>query len=644
MATKQFQAETKQLLDLMIHSIYTHKEIFLRELISNASDAIDKVKFQALTEDILGEDSDFGVRIDLDKESNILTISDNGIGMTYDDVVNNIGTIAKSGSKQFFEKLKEANENPDVDLIGQFGVGFYSAFMVADEVTLITKAAGEEKGVLWKSSGDGTYTIDEFDKEKRGTEIRLHMREIDADKDDENYVDQNKVEALVKKYSDYVRWPVSMDFYTDKPEEKDDDGKVTKEAETVVESRIMNSMTPLWRKNKSEVEDDEYNDFYRSSFHAWDNPVDIIHTKGEGTIEYTALLFIPEKTPFDFYSSHFERGLKLYSKQVFIMDKCKELLPEYLGFVKGLIDSPDFSLNISREILQHSRQLKTIAKKVEGKVIDSLKYMLKTDRDKYENFWKEFGKSIKAGVYSEYGANKEKLQDLLLFSSSQSDKETTLREYVDRMKEDQKEIFYAAGKDVETIERMPQMEMFKEKDVEVLYFIDKIDEFTSMTLKDYDGKSLKSIASGDIDLDTEEEKKAHKEDKEKLEKENKSLLETIKENLTGKVTDVQLSNRLKSTAVCIVSQDQGMSLNMEQIMAEAGQDMMMGQKAQKILEINPDHKLFSALKNIYGEDAKSEKLKQFSTLLYDQALLMEGVPLENPVEFANMVSDLMINA
>jgi len=540
--------------------------------------------------------------------------------------------------------LKEANENPDVDLIGQFGVGFYSAFMVADEVTLITKAAGEEKGVLWKSSGDGTYTIDEFDKEKRGTEIRLHMREIDADKDDENYVDQNKVEALVKKYSDYVRWPVSMDFYTDKPEEKDDDGKVTKEAETVVESRIMNSMTPLWRKNKSEVEDDEYNDFYRSSFHAWDNPVDIIHTKGEGTIEYTALLFIPEKTPFDFYSSHFERGLKLYSKQVFIMDKCKELLPEYLGFVKGLIDSPDFSLNISREILQHSRQLKTIAKKVEGKVIDSLKYMLKTDRDKYENFWKEFGKSIKAGVYSEYGANKEKLQDLLLFSSSQSDKETTLREYVDRMKEDQKEIFYAAGKDVETIERMPQMEMFKEKDVEVLYFIDKIDEFTSMTLKDYDGKSLKSIASGDIDLDTEEEKKAHKEDKEKLEKENKSLLETIKENLTGKVTDVQLSNRLKSTAVCIVSQDQGMSLNMEQIMAEAGQDMMMGQKAQKILEINPDHKLFSALKNIYGEDAKSEKLKQFSTLLYDQALLMEGVPLENPVKFANMVSDLMINA
>jgi len=646
MKTREFQAETKQLLDLMIHSIYTHREIFLRELISNASDALDKVKFKSLTEPELLEGSgDFEISIEIDEENNTLTISDNGIGMTSDEVIENIGTIAKSGSKQFFEKLMKNKDSKDnMELIGQFGVGFYSSFMVADKVVLTTKTAGAENAVIWESTGDGTYKIGETDKEKRGTEITLHMRDIEEDKEEKNFVDQFVIESLVKKYSDYIRYPVNMDFHTENPEEKDEDGKVTKEKEVVVENRVMNSMTPLWQKTRTEIEDEDYNNFYKQTFHAWDEPVDVIHTKGEGTIEYTALLFIPEKAPYEFYSTQYERGLKLYSKQIFIMEKCKELLPEYLGFVKGIVDSPDFSLNISREILQHNRQLRTISKKIESKVLDSLKYMLGSNREKYEKFWTEFGRAIKAGVYAEFGTNKEKLQDLLLFYSSASEKMTTLKEYVERMPETQKEIYYAAGNDRVSIERMPQMEVFRDKGVEVLYLIDKIDEFTSVTLREYDGKTLKSISLGDIDLSNEEEKKKDKEEKDKLETENKDLLKLIKDNLENRVADVHFSSRLKSSAVCLVGSNDGISLHMEQLLAEAGQNDMMSPKASKILEINPDHKIFNVLQSIFNTEPDSEKLKNYSVLLYNQALMMEGMPVDNPIEFANQISTLMIDA
>ncbi len=642
METKIFQAETKELLDLMIHSIYTHKEIFLRELVSNASDAIDKIKFKSLTEpEILEKDNDFKIKIDIDKNNRTITISDNGIGMTYDDVVANIGTIAKSGTKEFFQKLAE-NKDENPDLIGQFGVGFYSAFMVAEKVTLHTKAPGEETGVIWESDGSGSYTIDKKEKDSRGTTITLHLRE--REDEDEDYLNQYEIESLIKKYSDYVRYPIMMDFYTEKPEEKDEKGNVTKESEIEVETRTLNSMVPLWQKSRNEISDEEYTQFYRQSFHAWDDPIDRIHTKGEGTIEYTALLYIPEKAPFDYYSMNYERGIKLYSKQVFIMEKCKELLPEYLGFVKGLVDSPDFSLNISREILQHSRQLKVIAKNIEKKVIDSLKYMMKTDREKYVKFWNEFGRAMKAGVYADFGANKEKLQDLLLFDSSNSEKSTSLKEYVERMPEHQKEIYFAAGKDRQTVESMPQMEMFKEKGIEVLYFTDKIDEFTSTTLRDYDGKALKSIAQGDIDLGTEEEKEEKKESKKKKEQENKDLLKTLKDHLGTKISEVRLSSRLTSSPVCIVGSESGVSLNMEQILQEAAAGDMPAPKADRVLELNPEHEIFNIVQKIHTADPQSEKLKSYAELLYNQALLMEGLSIENPQDMVKRISELMVEA
>jgi len=642
MGKRQFKAETKQLLDLMINSIYTNREIFLRELISNSSDAIDKLKFRSLTEpSLLGEDPDLRIEIEPDKENGTITIRDNGIGMTQEEVIENIGTIARSGSKEFFTELEEGKEKNTDELIGQFGVGFYSAFMVAEKVRLRTRAAGagSSEGVEWVSAGDGHYTVEKKDVEDRGTEITLFLRE---DVKEMGLTNEYQVEQLVTKYSDYIRYPVMMDVATETPEEKDEDGKVTKEKETTIETKTLNSMKPIWLKNKSDVEDKEYADFYRHAFHAYDEPMDVIQTKGEGTVEYNALLFIPTKAPMDFYSNQFERGMKLYSKQIFIMEKCKDLIPEYLGFVKGVVDSPDFSLNISREILQQDRQLQIIAKNVEKKILGALKYMLEKDRVKYVEFWNEFGRAIKAGVYAGFGMNKDKLQDLLLFESSNDEKMTSLAEYVERMPEAQKEIYFATGVSRNSIEKIPQMEMLKDKGYEVLFFTDKIDEFTSTILLNYKEKPLKNIAGSDLDLDSEEEKKEKKEKRDKLEEKSKDLLENIKKNLEGKVAEVRLSSRLKNSAVCLVSGSEGISINMEQVLSEASMSDMAAPKASRILEINPEHALFGKLSSI--NEGNEEKLKSYSELLYQQALIMEGIMPTDPVDFASKIADLMTSA
>jgi len=639
--TREFQAETKQLLDLMIHSIYTNKEIFLRELISNASDAIDKLRFESLTNhDLLEGDSNFEIFIVPDENTHTLTISDNGIGMTYEEVVENIGTIAKSGTKSFLEKLKEKETNNDNELIGQFGVGFYSAFMISDKVTLITRAPGMEKGVKWQSAGDGTYTIEECEKEKRGTTIIITLNEDfrTAGRPDENFLESYTIENLVKKYSDYIRYPIKMNFIK---EEKplDAEGKVIEDAPAtqVVEVRTLNSMTPLWTRNKNEITKEEYQLFYKDLFHDWEEPMELIHSKAEGTVEYTTLLFIPSRAPYDFYSQKSTSGIRLYSKHVFIMDNCQDLLPEYLRFVRGLVDSPDFSLNISREILQHSTQLKLIGKNLEKSVLKTLESLLTKDRPKYEKFWKEFGRALKIGAYTDF-SSRDKLKDLLLFSSSHSPETlTTLDDYIKRMPENQTVIYYATGKDQASVERLPQMELLREKNIEVLYLFDQVDEFTIDALKEYNEKKFQSISRGDLkldDIDTPEAKK----NTENIYKENESLIQAIKELLKGKIADVKISNRLKSSAVCLVSDDKGISLSMEQILSEMNQSMY---KASRILEINPNHDLFTTLQNLHQTAPDSEAFKDYCELLYVQALLIEGILPEDPIAFANKVSNLM---
>lgn len=644
--TMEFQAETKQLLDLMVHSIYTNREIFLRELISNASDAIDKIRFQSLTNlELLEGDSDFEIRLAIDPANRTLTISDNGIGMTYDEVVENIGTIAKSGTKAFLEKLQSQGQNQEqTELIGQFGVGFYSAFMVADQVTLITKAPGAVKGVKWESTGDGQYTIEEIEREKRGTTIILKLNEeyCKPDKPEENFLNQYTIQRLVKKYSDYIRYPIKMDF-TKEEKPTDKDGKEIKDAAPVVtvETRTLNSMTPLWTRNKSEIKPEEYNEFYKSVFHDWSDPLEVIHTKAEGVVEYTALLYIPSRAPFDYYTRDFKPGIKLYSRNVFIMDHCQELLPEYLGFVRGLVDSADFSLNISREILQQNKQLKLIGKNLEKSVLKTLENLLEKERSKYESFWKEFGRSLKAAIYVDFQA-REKLQDLLLFHSSHTgaDGLTTLAEYVKRMPAEQTEIYYAAGKDWNAVEHLPQMEVLREKGYEVLYLFDRVDEFTLESLHEYQSKHFKSISRGDLNLSGEKEQAAKKATEE-LSKANEGLLKAIKDHLGDKVSEVKLSNRLKSSAVCLVSAEHGISLQMEQILAEMDQKLM---RATRILELNPNHPLFGTLQKLYEAGSQSEKFKDYVDLLYGQALLIEGLGVEDPQAFANKVAGLMVAA
>ncbi|MCI5566943.1 MAG: molecular chaperone HtpG [Veillonellaceae bacterium] len=645
--THEFQAETKELLDLMIHSIYTNHEIFLRELISNASDAIDKLHFESLTNrDLLEGNEDFEIFLVPDKENHTLTISDNGIGMSRDEVIENIGTIAKSGTKAFMQQLQKAKEEDkgttDKEMIGQFGVGFYSAFMVADKVTILTRKAGEAQGWRWESDGSGSYSIEEADKKTRGTTIVLHLADdFHGDEKEENYEDRYKLQGLVKKYSDYVRYPIKMNFEVEETP-KDEKGEPIKDAKPVkkTEVRTLNSMQPLWTKNKSDITDEDYNKFIQSQFHEWEDPMEIFHTKAEGQVEYTALLYIPAHAPFNLYHTDYEPGVQLYSRHVFIMDKCKDLLPDYLRFVKGLVDSPDLSLNISRELLQQSRELKVIGKNLEKNILKTLSRTLKNNREKYEKFWNEFGKSLKIGVYNSIYSGTDttdKLKDLLLFTSSKDGRLVTLAEYVDRMKEGQKEIYYAPGKDKETIEQLPQMEMLRDKDIEVLYLTDPVDEFCIETIREYEGKKFHSVSRGDIDLDDADSKEAKKET-EDIAKKNDDLLKDIKKVLDGKVADVKLTARLKNSAVCLVADEAGPSLSMEHTFAEMDNPMF---KAKRILELNPHHALFSRLQSLHDVGSDNQDFKDYCDLLYTQALIIEGLPPENPVDFANKVAKLM---
>jgi molecular chaperone HtpG len=639
--TREFQTETKQLLDLMIHSIYTNREIFLRELISNASDAIDKIRFESLTNiELLEGNDNFEIFLIADENTKTLTISDNGMGMTYNEVMENIGTIAKSGTKAFMEKLKENEATSANDLIGQFGVGFYSAFMVANKVTVLTRAPQQTKGVRWESTGDGTYTIEECDKESRGTTIILNLLDeyCSADTPSENFLNHHTLQSLVKKYSDYIRYPIKMNF-TKEEKPRDADGKIIEDAPATqtVEVRTLNAMTPLWTKNKNEIAQEEYSQLYKNLFHDWEEPLETIHSKVEGAVEYTAVLFIPSHAPFDFYQRETTSGIRLYSRNVFVMDNYKDLLPDYLRFVRGLVDSPDFSLNISRELLQHSAQLQKVGRNLEKSLLKDLENILTKDRAKYERFWQEYGKAIKTGVYADY-QNREKLQDLLLFPSSHSDdKLATLADYVSRMPAEQKVIYYATGKDRSSVERLPQMELLKEKDIEVLYLLDRVDEFAIDALHEYKEMKFQSISRGDLELDdiktTESKQQA-----ENLAKENEDLLKAVKEQLTGKIEEVKISSRLKSSPVCLVSGDNGISISMEQILSEINKTPF---KAQRILELNPDHEVFDVLKSLYENDPADAAFKDFCDLLYGQALLMEGLIPDDLISFANKIATLM---
>lgn len=634
METRQFKAESKRLLEMMIHSIYTHKEIFLRELISNSSDAIDKLYFKSLTDDKVGlNKDDFAIWLTADKDTRTLKITDNGIGMTEEELENNLGTIANSGSLKFKteNKLEEDNQ-----IIGQFGVGFYSAFMVAKKVTVISKAYGSDKAYQWESEGVDGYTITEAEKKNAGTEIILELLE---DTDDENYsdfLDQYRLKSLVKKYSDYIRFPVKMEMTHSRPVEMSDEDKEAGKApeyEDYIEVETLNSMTPLWKKNKTELKEEDYKHFYTEKFYDYSEPLRYAHVKNEGNANYNALLYIPSKAPFDFYSKEYEKGLQLYSNGVLIMDKCADLLPDYFSFVKGLVDSEDLSLNISREMLQHDRQLKVIAKSIEKTISSELKKMLKNDREKYEEFWKAFGLQLKYGIYSDYGMNKEKLQDLLMFTSSKENKLVTLDEYVTGMREEQKFIYYATGDSVERIEQLPQTELVKENGFEILYLTDNIDEFAVKTLIKYKDKEFKSVSADDLGLENTEKQEEIK----AKEEENADLLKELSDALDGKVSKVILSQRLKSHPVCLTSEGE-ISLEMEKVL----NSMPNGQKitAQRVLEINPEHEIFGKLKSM-KESGDKDKLGKYAKLLYSQALLIEGMNIENPVEFSNLICELM---
>ena len=628
MAKKQFKAESKRLLDLMIHSIYTNKEIFLRELISNASDALDKRYYLSLTDENQRVDkNELKIRIDLDKENRTITLTDSGIGMTQEELESNLGTIAHSGSLEFKQKLEEGTS--DVDIIGQFGVGFYSAFMVAQRIIVETRSAQSEQAYSWISNGEDGYTIAPIMKEDVGTKIILELKpESEDDKVDE-YLDEYTIKNLIRKYSDYVRWPIEMEVETTKTVEGKD------EPETVKEIQTLNSMVPLWKRNKSEIKEEEYNEFYKNKFMDWENPAKVMHYSVEGTTSYNALLFIPAKTPYNFYSADYEPGLQLYCKGVFIMDKAKDLVPDYFRFVRDLVDSDDLTLNISREILQQDRQMKTLAKSIEKKIKNTLEDMLKNDREKYEEFFKNFGLSLKFGVYQDYGMHKDQLQDLLLFKSTNNDEYTTLDEYVSRMKEGQDQIYFASGESIELIKKLPQMEKLQDKGYEVLYFTDDVDEFAANIMMEYKEKKFKSINQGDLDLDDEEEKKA----KEEKTQENKSMLDKMKDALGDKVKEVRLSSRLKSHPVCLVS-DEGLSMEMEKVLNQMPNQNEV--KAGKILEINPDHDIFTTLQKIY--DKHPELMDEYTDLLYTQAMLIEGYKIDDPIAYANQVCDLMIRA
>ena len=638
MAKKQFKAESKRLLDLMINSIYTHKEIFLRELISNASDAEDKLAYKSLTDDSMGVSrADLKITIVPDKEKRTLTVSDNGIGMTREDLESNLGTIARSGSGQFKAGLAQDDKAAeDIDVIGQFGVGFYSAFMVSDAVTVISKAWGSDEAWMWQSDGADGYTVTACEKEQPGTDIIMHLK---ANADEENYdqyLETAKLQQLIKKYSDYIRYPITMEVedYRQKPKPADAGDDYKPEWETVKEWKTINSQIPLWQRQKSKVTPEEYNAFYKEKFNDWQDPLAVIHTSAEGAVTYKAMLYIPAQTPYDFYTREYQKGLQLYSSGVMIMDKCADLLPDCFRFVKGVVDSPDFSLNISREILQHDRQLKVIATALEKKIKSELLKMQKDDKEKYEKFWHAFGTQLKYGVVADYGAKKDLLQDLLLFWSSKEKGYTTLAAYQDRMPEDQKFVYYACGEDPEKIAKLPQVERILDKGYEILYCTEDVDDFVMKALAELDGKQFKSVADEDALPQTEEEKKAAQEKAEA----GKPVLEAVKEALGDQVKEVRISSILKSGACCLTA-DGPVSLEMEKYMnkVEGGQHM----KADRVLELNADSAPFAALKKAVDAGDK-DTVSKYSALLYDQALLLAGLPLEDPAGFAQMVSSRMV--
>lgn len=625
MENKEFKAESKRLLEMMINSIYSHREIFLRELLSNSSDAIDKIYYKALTDDALSFDkASYYIKVSVDKDKRTLTISDTGIGMTKEELENNLGTIAKSGSLAF----KNDNElKDDHEIIGQFGVGFYSAFMVADLVTVNSKALGSEEAYKWESKGADGYSIEPYEKDTVGTEIILKIKENTEDEKYDEYLEEYRLKELIKKYSDFIRYPIKMDVTEQKLKEGSD-----KEYEDVKEEQVINTMVPIWRKNKNELTKDDYDNFYAEKHYGFDKPLTHIHIKVDGAVRYNAILYIPEKMPYDYYSPEYEKGLELYSNGVLVMNKCPDLLPDYFSFVKGMVDSEDFSLNISREILQHDRQLQLIAKNINKKIKNELESLLKNEREKYDDFYKAFGRQLKFGVYSDFGSHKEILQDLLMFYSSKEKKPVTLDEYVSRMPEEQKYIYYASGESNERIEKLPQTELVADKGFEILYFTDDVDEFAIRMLMKYKEKEFKSVSSGDLGIEAENQT-----DVETEEKENKDLFDYMKDILKGKVKDVKVSKRLKTHPVCL-STDGELTLEMEKVLKAmpGSQDI----KADKVLEINVHHEVFDSLKNAFAND--KQKLTLFTNLLYNQALLIEGLPINDPVDFTNDICKIMV--
>ena len=623
MAVRQFEAESKRLLDMMINSIYSKREVFLRELISNASDAMDKMYYRALTDETITFDqSDYYIKIETDKDNRTLTISDNGIGMTKEELEQNLGTIAKSGSLAF----KKDNEIKDgFDIIGQFGVGFYAAFMVADKVSVVSRAVDSDQAYHWYSEGAEGFTIEEATKEDVGTTITLTIKESTEDDDFEQFLDPRQLQTIVKTYSDFIRYPIKMDLTEEKLKEGTED-----EYETVIEEKTVNSMVPIWKKNKAELTDDDYKNFYQEKHYGYDDPLTHVHVSVDGNIRYQAILYIPETAPYNYYSQEFEKGLELYSNGVLIKNKAPELLPDYFSFVKGLVDSEDLSLNISREMLQHDRQLKLIEKNLVKKIKQELKKLLMNDREKYETFFNAFGRQLKYGVYSDFGQNKDTLKDLLLFYSSTEEKLVTLSEYVERMKEDQKYIYYATGESHARIERLPQTEIVQDKGYEILYFTDDIDEFAIKMLLNYDEKEFKSVSSGDLGFedDQAEEKTASEEDQ--------AIFDQMKEILKGKVSDVRLSKRLKTHPVCL-SNEGDISIEMEKVLSMMPENQ--GVKAEKVLEINTDHDIFKSLKQ--ASESNKDMMETYTNVLYNQALLIEGLPVEDPVSYANDVWKVM---
>ena len=624
METKQFKAESKRLLDLMINSIYTHKEIFLRELISNASDAIDRIYYKALTDDTIEfNKEDYFIKIVADPENRTLKITDTGIGMTKEELEESLGVIAKSGSHKF----KEENELKDGhDIIGQFGVGFYSAFMVAENITVVSKPLGSDEAHKWESEGADGYTIVPAEKDTVGTEITLKIRENTEDENYDEYLDEYRLKNIVKRYSDFIRYPIKMYSSKSKLKEGTED-----EYEDYTEEETVNSMVPIWKKNKNELTDEDYNNFYQEKHFGFDKPLKHIHIDVEGTISYSAILYIPESTPFDYYTKEYEKGLELYSNGVLIMEKCSDLLPDYFSFVKGIVDSEDLSLNISREMLQHDRQLKLIAKNIKNKIKSELLLLLKNNREEYDKFFSSFSRQLKFGVYNDYGINKDELKDLLLFYSSSEEKLVSLDEYVERMKEDQKYIYYATGDTNERIAKLPQTEMVKEEGYEILYFTEDVDEFTIRVLEKYKDKEFKSVSSSDLGIESDTE------DKTELKEENKDMFEFMKDVLKDKVQDVEISKRLKNHPVCF-STGGDISIEMQKVLNAMPEGEQV--KADKILEINPDHKVFASLKDAFEND--KDKLTLYTNLLYDQALLIEGLPIEDPVEFTKNITKIMI--